>query len=98
MSTITMKVYLTAHHFSWHKPGDVYYSIGSIEQELGGSALGCWPHEITLPLPEDFNVHTAQVAALEAEKAKAIADYQATVASINERLGKLQALTNEVQA
>ena len=98
MNTITKKVYLVARHFSWLDIGEIHYSVSSIDQETGGSVLGCWPHEITLPLPEDFNVHAAQVAALEAEKAKAIADYQATVASINERLGKLQALSNEVQA
>jgi hypothetical protein len=39
--------------------------------------------------PEDFNPVPAQVTALEAEKARALAEYQKSVAEINERLSKL---------
>lgn len=44
-------------------------------------------------VPHDFNPLPQQVAALEAEKAEALAAYQKTVAEVNERLSKLQALT-----
>ena len=98
MNTITKTVYLVAYHWDWQKPDVICYGITDNQPEIGGSILGCWPHEITLSMPEDFNVHAAQVVALQAEEAKAVADYQAAVASVNERLGKLQALTNEVQA
>ena len=98
MNTITKTVYLTAFHWGWQEPNEVNYSVSSLEQDLGGPVIGCWPHEVTLPMPKYFNVHTAQIDALQAEERQAVADYQATVASINERLGKLQALTNEVQA
>ena len=97
MSTITKTVYLVAYHWDWQTPGELIYGITDNKPKVGGCILGCWPHEVTLPMPEDFNAHAAQVAALQAEKAKAIADYMATAASINERLSKLQALTNEVQ-
>jgi len=49
-------------------------------------------------IPDDFNPIPAQVAALHARKAAALADYQRTVAEINDRLSKLLALTNEVAA
>ena len=98
MKTLTKTVHLVAHHFDFMDAGEVSYSITSYEMGSGSSILGSWPHEITLPLPEDFNVHAAQVAALEAEKQKAIADYQAAVVSINEQLSKLMALTNEVKS
>ena len=95
MNTFTQTVYLTAFHFSYMKAGELHYTIGGIEHGTTGCALGSWPHKVTLPLPENFNVHAAQVAALEVEKTNAIAAYQATVASINERLSKLLALSNE---
>ena len=98
MNTITKRVYLTAYHFDFMEPGAVSYGITGQEHDIGANVLGSWAHQVTLPLPEDFNVHAAQVAALDAEKQQAIAAYQATVASINERLGKLLALSNEVQA
>lgn len=46
--------------------------------------------------PDDFNPIPAQVAALEQEKGAALGAYQKTVAQINERLGKLLAITNQV--
>ena len=95
MNTFTQTVYLTAFHFSYMKAGEIHYNISAVEHGITGSALGSWPHKVTLPLPENFNVHSAQVAALEAEKTNAIAAYQATVASINDRLSKLLALSNE---
>lgn len=55
-------------------------------------------HEITLDVPADWNPVAAEVAQLEAEKRGAIEDCRATVSRINERLSKLQAITNEVAA
>lgn len=44
---------------------------------------------VEVEAPDDFNPVPAQVAALEAEKAQALAEYQKTVVEINERLSKL---------
>lgn len=49
-------------------------------------------------VPDNFDPTAKQIAALEREKRAALAAYQSTVAGINERLSKLQALTNEVTA
>ena len=48
---------------------------------------------ITVYVPDNFNPVPHQVAALEAEKAEALDLYQRSVASINERLSKLLAIT-----
>ena len=53
---------------------------------------------VTVEVPEDFNPVPAQVAALEKAKAEALAAYQKTVGELNDRLSKLLALTNEVEA
>jgi len=56
------------------------------------------PQEVTIEVPDDFNPVPQQMAALEKEKAEALAAYQKSVADINERLSKLLAITNEVEA
>ena len=98
MKTITKTVHLVAYHFDFMDAGEVNYGISAFAPDIGPKVLGSWPHEVTLPLPEDLIVHAAQVAALEAEKQQAMDTYRATLISINERLGKLMALTNEVKS
>jgi hypothetical protein len=57
------------------------------------------PAEFSYTIPEDFNPTAQKLAALEAAKVKAREEYQATVAELNERISKLQALTfDEVTA
>ena len=48
--------------------------------------------ELTVEVPNDFDPVPRQVAALEAEKLKALEAYQKSVADINRRLSELQAL------
>ena len=48
--------------------------------------------DFEVEVPDDWNPVPMQVAALEAEKKVALEKYQASVASINERLSKLLAL------
>lgn len=57
-------------------------------------ALGLYvgEHSTTYELPDDWNPVAAEVAALEAQKKQALEDFQRTVAQINERLSKLQAI------
>lgn len=99
MKTITKTLYVTALRFDFMPPGEVSWMISQSEYKDGEkSVLGCWPHDVTLPLPEDFNPVSAEVISLEARKLTAWADYQSAVAEINTRLSKLQAITNEVAA
>ena len=48
--------------------------------------------KFTVDIPDDFDPIPGQVAALEAQKREALAEYQRTVAEINDRLSKLQAI------
>lgn len=54
--------------------------------------------EVEVTIPDDFDPIPKQVAALEAEKLKALQEYQARVAELNEQLSRLLAITNEVPA
>ena len=49
-------------------------------------------HEIEIEVPDNFDPRAQQIAALEAQKQKAMADYQSTVNDINDRISKLQAI------
>jgi hypothetical protein len=49
--------------------------------------------EMEVDIPEDFDPVPEQVAALERAKVEALQKYQQTVAQINERISKLQAIT-----
>lgn len=54
--------------------------------------------DVEFDVPDDFNPIPSQVAALEREKADALAQYTKTVGEINDRLSKLLAITHEVPA
>ena len=53
--------------------------------------------EVTFEVP-DMNLTAMAIEELEAEKAEAAKQFADTVARINDRLAKLQAISNEVQA
>lgn len=53
---------------------------------------------ITFALPEDFHPTSAMVIALEQKRAAVQREFTARIAEINEQIGKLLAITNEVQA
>ena len=48
--------------------------------------------EIEMDVPDNYDPRAQQIAALEAQKTKAMADYQKSVTEINDRISKLQAL------
>jgi hypothetical protein len=48
--------------------------------------------DIEIEVPGEFDPRAQQIAALEKEKQKVMADYQKTVTEINDRISKLQAL------
>ena len=89
-----MKIKTTVHiHYSkcsWeeaheylvfsHKMSDTDYRAHICEQE------------IEIEVPDDFDPRAQQIAALEAQKKKVMAQYQKTVTEITERINKLQAI------
>jgi hypothetical protein len=48
--------------------------------------------EVEIDVPEDYDPRAQQIAVLEKEKQKAMADFQKSVDEINEKISKLQAL------
>ena len=48
--------------------------------------------EIEIEVPDDFDPRAQQIAALEAQKQKVMADFQKSVTDINSQISKLQAL------
>jgi len=48
--------------------------------------------DIELDIPDNYDPRAQQIAALEAQKTKAMADYQKSVTDINDRISKLTAL------
>lgn len=48
--------------------------------------------QFTVEIPDDFDPVPGQIAGLEAQKREALAEYQRTIAEINDRLSKLQAI------
>lgn len=48
--------------------------------------------QFTVEIPDDFDPIPGQVAALEEKKREALAEYQRTIAEINDLLSKLQAI------
>lgn len=89
MKTVTIKAFV--YELDWGS-GDKQY-VPFTSDDMGDkwhTLVG--PVEINYTIPDGYN-HTAQkLAALEAEKAKVREAYQAKVAEINERIGKLQAI------
>jgi hypothetical protein len=89
-----MKIKTTVH---------VYYSKFANDYKGGFQALcfktpdddyRVWVNEqdVEIEVPNDYDPRQSQISALEARKAKALADYQKTVADINVQISKYQAL------
>lgn len=56
------------------------------------------PHELVFDIPDGFDPRGDLVKALEEQKRKLQAEFTARVTEINAQIGKLLAITNEVQA
>jgi len=88
---IKITVYIHQQKYEWedkeqylvysHKFDDTDYRQYICEQE------------IEIEIPDDFDPRAQQIAALEKEKQKVMADYQKTVTEINNRINNLKAIT-----
>ena len=94
-STIKVKGYVNALRSSFD--GAPVFFVSQVDC-AGPDVIYSQRIEIEHTLPADWNPIEVQTRALNEAKAKALADYQRTVAEINERLSKLQALTNGAQS
>lgn len=90
-----MKIKIIAHiHYSkWHWEDKGEYQIFSYKLDDDKQRCYVGQQEIEIDVPDDFDPREQQIAALEKEKQKVMADYQKTVTDINNRINNLKAIT-----
>lgn len=96
MSAITRTVHLYAQAPRYGKEIRFWVSESTaLPMESFGRIVAS--AEITFTVPDDMNVVAMAIEELEAEKVKAAEDFRRTMAGINERLQKLQAIEGAAQ-
>ena len=89
-----MKIKTTVHiHYqqnSWENEGKFIVFYCHLDDTKDRTYVGA--QEIEIEVPDSYDPRAQQVAALEKQKQKVIADYQKSVMDINHRISKLLAL------
>lgn len=89
-----MKIKITAHiyhsKYSWQETGEFLLFYAKVDDTETMIHVG--EQEVEVEIPDNFDPRAQQIAALEKQKQKVMADYQKMVAEINERISNLQAL------
>ena len=89
-----MKVKITAHvhynKYSWDEEGTFEVFCIKFDDDDHRTYVG--EQEIEIEVPDNYDPRAQQIAALERQKQKVMADYQRSVDEINDRISKLQAL------
>lgn len=89
-----MKVKLTAHihykKYQWEDQGEFQIWFGKLDDDDTRTYIG--EQEVEVEVPDNYDPRAQQIAALEKQKQKVMADYQKMVTEINDRISKLQAL------
>lgn len=86
---VTIKGFINYRNDGWNGGCDYYF------QQCDMSEYGyvtVMPHEIEVEVPDDFDPRPKQVAALEAEKQKARAEFHARVTEIDRQIQSLLAI------
>lgn len=91
----TIKGHIVGYHFDWMKPGEICWGFSEYRDTANPSRneVHSFAYGFDVEVPDDIDMVAAQIAALNAEKQRAMDLYQASVKEINDRLSKLQALT-----
>ena len=89
-----MKIKLTAHiHFikySWEPEGE--FQLFSVKLDDSNYRTYVSAQEIEVDVPDNYDPRAQQIAALEKQKQKVMADFQKSVTEINDLISKLQAI------
>ena len=89
-----MKVKIKAHiHYlkwPWEEKGE--FEVFSVKFADDEQRTYVGEQEIEVEVPDNYDPRAQQIAALEKQKQKVMADFQKSVDEINERICKLQAL------
>jgi hypothetical protein len=90
-----MKIKTTAHiyfhKYSWQEEGEFLLFYAKIDDTE--TQFHVCEQEFEIEVPDDFDPRAQQIAALEKQKQKVMADYQKTVTEINNRINNLKAIT-----
>lgn len=89
-----MKIKITAHvhylKYSWEDKGE--FEVFSFKADDDSHRTYVCEQEVEVEVPDNYDPRAQQIAALEKQKQKVMADYQKMVTDINEKISKLQAL------
>ena len=87
---VKINAYIYYHKFSWEDKGG--FEVFSCKFDDNDVRTLVCEQEIEVEVPDNYDPRTQQIAALEKQKQKVMADFQKSVAEINERISNLQAL------
>ena len=89
-----MKVKITAHvyhcKYSWEEKGEFLLFFAKVNDTE--SMIHVNEQVVEIEVPDNYDPTAQQLAALQKEKEKAQEEFSKKVASINERISKLQAI------
>ena len=90
MKTITIPMFVYFNKYHWETEGSyVAYSFKTPDTE---STTFVGQQDVEFKVPEQYDPTAQKIAALEVEKEIARAEFTKSVAAINDRIAKLQAL------
>lgn len=84
----TLHIYYSKHR--WQEEGE--YSFYSVKIDDSEFMTHVGQQQVVIEVPDNYDPTAQQLAALQKEKEKAQEEFSKKVASINERISKLQAL------
>jgi hypothetical protein len=89
---MNIKIMAHVHYqkYAWQEKGE--YRLASFKLDDSAERTYVGEQEIEIDIPEDYDPRAQQVAALEKQKQKVMADYHKSVMEINDRINKLLAL------
>ena len=91
MAKITLTGFVFASQESWQTEPE--YSFATYERDLYSKNLvRVCPHEFTVEIPDGFDMRPGLVANLEREKQQLMAEFQARVTSIDNRIQQYLAI------
>jgi hypothetical protein len=89
-----MKIKVTAHvyhcKYSWEQKGE--FLLFYVKVDDTDSMTHVSEQEVEIEVPDNYDPRAQQIAALEAQKQKIMADFQQSVTDINRRISELSAV------
>ena len=87
---IKQTVHVHHHKYEWEDQSEyIIYTHKFDDTDYRAHICEC---EIEIEIPDDFDPRPQQIAALEQQKQKVMAEFSVTLEDLNEKINKLQAL------